>query len=133
MAGTVGCFKLLKTDSGDITLLESQPLLRFTGSGPCKERQESSHPHQVYLVKSGKGADVNVLVPDLGSDRIYRLSKESSGSWVVTETISFAAYPGGGPRHVIVDGMPILISARLMLTCPMKTISYSRCSSCRVK
>lgn len=114
MGGTVGCFKLLRTTSGEITLVESQSPLKFSGSGPCKERQESSHPHQVYLVsdpshRGDQNATKEVLVPDLGSDQIHRLSKDSSGKWAVVDSILFSKYPGGGPRHVIVKGTICMI------------------------
>lgn len=73
--------------------------LAFPGVGPDADRQEASHPHQVAPHPSGK----ELLIPDLGSDKIWRLEKEEeSGSWKVAGEI--AAKPGYGPRHLVVKG-----------------------------
>ncbi|KAF8641444.1 hypothetical protein AX16_009957 [Volvariella volvacea WC 439] len=68
------------------------------GTGPNKERQERSHPHQVYLAHEGE-ADQELLVPDLGADKVFRLKKTADGKWSVSGHIQYPA--GGGPRHVI--------------------------------
>ncbi|KAF8317657.1 putative isomerase YbhE [Clavulina sp. PMI_390] len=70
-----------------------QPPLNFTGSGPNKSRQESSHPHQVII----HGEEL--LIPDLGADKLLRL-KQVDGKWEVAGAVSFEA--GTGPRHIVV-------------------------------
>ncbi|KDQ15453.1 hypothetical protein BOTBODRAFT_131276 [Botryobasidium botryosum FD-172 SS1] len=70
----------------------------FTGSGPNKDRQTSSHPHEVI---EGSG---ELFVPDLGSDKVWRLVKDgSTNNYRNVGSIQQAA--GSGPRHgVVKDG-----------------------------
>jgi len=68
-------------------------VLTYTGSGPNKERQEASHPHQV-IIHPDRG---ELLVPDLGSDKLRRLAKVDN-TWVPKGELSYPS--GGGPRHV---------------------------------
>ncbi|KDQ56245.1 hypothetical protein JAAARDRAFT_59153 [Jaapia argillacea MUCL 33604] len=66
----------------------------LTGSGPNPERQKVPHPHQIIIHPERE----ELLVPDLGSDKVLRYFKTDSGIW---ETKGFVEYqPGGGPRHV---------------------------------
>ncbi|CAL1711668.1 unnamed protein product [Somion occarium] len=69
-------------------------ILRFTGSGPDRERQEASHPHQVILHPDRD----ELLVPDLGSDKTRRLARAQGGSWEVRGELQYT--PGSGPRHI---------------------------------
>lgn len=69
-------------------------IAKFSGTGPSKERQEASHPHQIALHPDRE----EVLIPDLGVDKTYRLTKDEAGTWVVKGAITYA--PGSGPRHV---------------------------------
>ncbi len=69
--------------------------VKFEGTGPQLDRQESSHPHEAYL------NDDELLIPDLGADKTFRLSKGVNG-WEVKGFIGNP--PGGGPRHVLVYG-----------------------------
>ena len=68
--------------------------LEFTGTGPDKERQEASHPHQVIRHPDRE----EVLVPDLGADKVWRLTKNEKGIWSNAGSVNIKA--GGGPRHV---------------------------------
>ncbi|GJE98198.1 lactonase [Phanerochaete sordida] len=68
--------------------------LSFSGTGPDKERQEASHPHQVIVHPDHK----ELLIPDLGADKTWRLAKDSSGKWTVKGHLQYKA--GSGPRHV---------------------------------
>ncbi|KAH9851144.1 putative isomerase YbhE [Lenzites betulinus] len=72
----------------------SRSTLQFDGTGPNKDRQESSHPHQVIPHPTRD----ELLVPDLGSDKTRRLVRETSGEWVEQGTVPYKA--GSGPRHV---------------------------------
>ncbi|KDQ28439.1 hypothetical protein PLEOSDRAFT_167761 [Pleurotus ostreatus PC15] len=75
-------------------LAKSSKTVSFTGSGPNADRQEAPHAHQVYL-----HPDTNeLLVPDLGSDKVWRFTKGDDGSWSIRDHISYKA--GDGPRHV---------------------------------
>ncbi|KAF8602594.1 putative isomerase YbhE [Ceratobasidium sp. AG-I] len=71
------------------------PGITFNGTGP-QPRQTSSHPHQVVEYGS------EVLVPDLGADKIWRLTKSSSGALQNSGYIQQPA--GSGPRHIAIDG-----------------------------
>lgn len=77
---------------------------RFTGSGPDPDRQSVPHAHQVVPFGS------EILVVDLGTDRIHRLALDSSGRF------SESGHPipvpaGSGPRHLVVDSTDRLIVA----------------------
>ncbi|KAG7441050.1 3-carboxy-cis,cis-mucoante lactonizing enzyme [Guyanagaster necrorhizus] len=75
-------------------LKQTPTTITLTGSGPNKDRQRSAHPHQVYL-----NAEYDeVLVPDLGGDRVYRFKQNAEGSWMAQSHITYE--PGEGPRHV---------------------------------
>ncbi|MBQ3373852.1 MAG: lactonase family protein [Anaerolineaceae bacterium] len=66
-------------------------VIAFTGSGPDKKRQLSSHPHCIVPTPDGKYLCVN----DLGTDRIYVMSPE-------LELIFVCQLPSGcGPRHLV--------------------------------
>ena len=67
----------------------------FEGSGPNVKRQESSHPHSVYLSPEERLA----IVSDLGADRLYMLSIEQKSKTVKFE-FEWKATPGCGPRHI---------------------------------
>jgi len=72
-------------------------LITLTGSGPNQERQKSPHCHEVFLYN-----DSEIIVPDLGGDRVYRLRKDE-GAWKIDSHINMES--GGGPRHVAIhDG-----------------------------
>lgn len=67
----------------------------FEGSGPNTERQESSHPHSVYLSPDEHLA----IVSDLGADKMHILSIEREREQVKLE-FEWNAVPGSGPRHL---------------------------------
>ncbi|CCM01018.1 uncharacterized protein FIBRA_03066 [Fibroporia radiculosa] len=72
----------------------------FSGTGPNKERQESSHLHQIFLHPNR----VELLIPDLGADLTRRFTRDSDGKWIPNGHVSYKA--GSGPRHVVVhDGI----------------------------
>jgi len=72
------------------------PLLKFPfiGPGPNASRQECSHPHEVF-----QRSATEVLIPDLGADKIWRLSPSAeTGEWTISGDV--ACEPGSGPRHI---------------------------------
>ncbi|KAG8774351.1 hypothetical protein FRC12_002033 [Ceratobasidium sp. 428] len=73
--------------------LSSKNPILFSGSGPNSARQSSPHPHQIFPTSS-----TELLVPDLGSDRVVRLEKNREGEWA--EIGDVKAGSGEGPRHV---------------------------------
>lgn len=70
-------------------------LLQFSGSGPHKERQESSHAHFFMLDQSGAYG----FACDLGADRLmaFRLSPNQDAP--LTPLPPYSARSGSGPRH----------------------------------
>ncbi|KAG7091585.1 hypothetical protein E1B28_010606 [Marasmius oreades] len=79
-------------------------VLQLTGDGPHPTRQTSSHPHQVVLEPS----DGEVFVPDLGSDKTWRLARNQDGVYRLSENF-IPSYPGSGPRHAAFYGDHIYI------------------------
>jgi len=75
--------------------------IQFSGAGPNLDRQEASHPHEVYSHND------ELLVPDLGADKTWRLVRGSAG-WEVGGAIEYPA--GVGPRHILIHGIPIFLA-----------------------
>ncbi|KAF8602593.1 putative isomerase YbhE [Ceratobasidium sp. AG-I] len=89
------------------------PGITFNGSGP-QPRQTHARPHQVIEYGS------ELLVPDLGADKIWRLSKSSSGGLQNNGYIQQPA--GSGPRHVITDGTTLYTLHELSNTLTQQVI-----------
>lgn len=72
--------------------------VQFEGTGPNSSRQECSHPHDIVFHGD------ELLVPDLGADKTWRLQRGAGGKWEVKGHVEYE--PGSGPRHVLVhDGV----------------------------
>lgn len=87
--GSVATFRI---DDGAIG--ERIDFAQHTGSGPNPIRQKSAHAHQTYLA-----TDRDMLVPDLGSDRLYWYRIDAAGAFVDEPGVTQLA-AGAGPRHV---------------------------------
>ena len=84
-----GTVALLK-DTEDTTPVQDR-MIAFSGSGPNRFRQLSSHPHCVVPTPDG----LYFCVCDLGTDQIYTITPE-------LDFVSACALPGGcGPRHLV--------------------------------
>jgi 6-phosphogluconolactonase len=81
-------------------------LVAFSGSGPDPERQQGPHAHQV--VWDGE----EVLVADLGSDRLHRLQVAADGR-LSEAGPAVRLPPGSGPRHLVV------VRDRLVVACEL--------------
>ena len=105
-SGTVETFAL--DDEGRL----QGPVGRYALSGPTgpdAQRQDRSHAHQVV---PDPGRPGELLVCDLGTDRVHRLRLGADGD------LSMAAAPillpaGTGPRHLVVDEDVLLVVAEL--------------------
>ncbi|KAG1731819.1 Lactonase, 7-bladed beta-propeller-domain-containing protein [Suillus paluster] len=73
----------------------------FEHVGTDKARQSSSHPHQTIFNPLNEEEN-ELLVPDLGADKVWRLTKRSDGKWAICGHVDIEA--GGGPRHVVARG-----------------------------
>lgn len=83
--------------NGNGKLLKVVQQISLQGHG-ITERQTKAHPHQVLFDWEGK----HVLVPDLGSDRVWSFSyDENSGRLTLGSSLAFI--PGSGPRHIIIN------------------------------
>lgn len=74
-------------------------IVQLSGSGPNTGRQQSSHAHQAILHPDR----CEMLVPDLGADKVWRFSKNDTGKWEIRGFVQYE--PGSGPRHVAFFGI----------------------------
>ena len=90
-AGSVAAFPVAE----DGSVAERTALIKHSGSGPDKTRQEGPHPHSVFVSPDNRF----LLVPDLGIDRVvvYEINHASA---TLKEHGFGTAVPGGGPRHL---------------------------------
>ncbi|MGI3780161.1 MAG: lactonase family protein, partial [Janthinobacterium lividum] len=105
-SGTVESFAL--DDGGRVT----GPLGRFVSSaplGPDPARQDGPHAHQVVLDPRRPG---EVLVCDLGTDRIHRLRLHEDGR-LAEAAPALVLPPGFGPRHLVVAGDTLVVVGEL--------------------
>jgi 6-phosphogluconolactonase len=80
----------------DGTVGERSSLVRHSGSGPNRDRQESAHPHSVNVDPSGRFA----VVADLGLDRLYVYRLDPAAATLSPNSPAFCQMaPGSGPRH----------------------------------
>ncbi|CAN5192437.1 lactonase family protein [soil metagenome] len=72
--------------------------IQHEGSSINKERQENPHVHAVVLSPD----DQYLLVPDLGTDKVYQYRVNASQQQVLkpADPPFLAVNPGGGPRHL---------------------------------
>ena len=63
-------------------------------SGLHTKRQDGPHAHQTYLAANG-----DLIVPDLGNDRLYRYRLDACGAFEGVPAVTQLA-AGVGPRHV---------------------------------
>ncbi|ACQ81218.1 NHL repeat containing protein [Beutenbergia cavernae DSM 12333] len=75
------------------------------GAGVVVDRQEAPHPHFALVVD-----DENVLVSDLGRDRLLRLRWRDG---TLEQAGSCATPPGSGPRHLAIYDEVVVASAEL--------------------
>ncbi|KAK6353980.1 hypothetical protein TWF730_008400 [Orbilia blumenaviensis] len=79
-------------DAGDISQARDTFTYSLGNPGPNKERQDSSHPHQVIVDPTGHYA----IAPDLGADllRLYNINGTN-----LSELQTIPVTSGSGPRH----------------------------------
>ena len=97
----------------DGSIGERTQVIKHSGSGPDKDRQEGPHPHF-----AGASPDNRfLLVPDLGADQvvIYRIDHETAT--LATHGVA-KQVPGSGPRHLKFshDGTKIYLINELSMT-----------------
>jgi 6-phosphogluconolactonase len=89
--GSVAAFPI----AADGSIGERTALIKHSGSGPDKSRQEGPHPHSAFVSRDNRF----LLVPDLGTDKIviYEIDHATA---TLKEHGFGTAVPGGGPRHL---------------------------------
>jgi 6-phosphogluconolactonase len=106
-SGSVSSFAI----GDDGTLSGPLDVLRFTGTGPDPDRQEGPHAHQVLVTGRGPAGD-ELLVCDLGTDRIHRLGLDDAGRFHrAGGPIELPA--GTGPRHAVIVADLLLVACEL--------------------
>jgi 6-phosphogluconolactonase len=83
--------------AGDGAVQPHCQLLRLHGSGPDAERQEGPHAHQVSFDSGG----ADLIVADLGSDRLWRYRSNQGGDFTPVGTVRLPA--GSGTRQLLLD------------------------------
>jgi 6-phosphogluconolactonase len=84
--------------------------IEFVGSGPNRDRQEASHPHQA-VVDTARG---RLLVPDLGVDRIRVLGlADLPASLDHRDADDIVIHSGAGPRHLVIAGDLAIVANEL--------------------
>lgn len=71
-------------------------LIKHSGTGPNKNRQERPHAHGVYFDSAMK----RLFVPDLGVDKVFVFPFDEATSKLGEELPPLNTSPGAGPRHM---------------------------------
>ncbi|KAL4764894.1 Lactonase, 7-bladed beta-propeller-domain-containing protein [Aspergillus foveolatus] len=86
----------LLRDGAHMEILPDFPYT-FGGHGPNKDRQRQCHVHQVLEDRQGR-----LYAPDLGSDRVWILSRRKNETKPELELCGWLQCPPGtGPRHAV--------------------------------
>ena len=107
-SGTVESFAL--DDAGRLTGPTGRYVSR-AALGPDTGRQEGPHAHQVVLDPGRPG---EVLVCDLGTDRVHRLRLDPGGG-LAEAAPALVLPPGFGPRHLVVTDATLVVAGELAL------------------
>jgi 6-phosphogluconolactonase len=92
-----GTVAVLPLDINNGTVRSYSGFDQQTGSSVDPDRQTSAHAHCIRLDKKEEYA----LSADLGSDQIYHYKFSSTNGSLTRTSITKAAKPGDGPRHLI--------------------------------
>lgn len=99
----------------DGSLAEASQVIDHHGSGPETARQEGPHPHMVLCDPGADPERGDVLVCDLGTDRVYRYRLDVTAGRL-TEMEQITMPPGTGPRHLAVRGRYAYVVGELAST-----------------
>ncbi len=80
----------------DATVGARSCIVRQSGYGPNRDRQESAHPHSINVDPRDRFA----IVADLGQDRVFVYKFDAASGTLTPNNPAFAPVPpGAGPRH----------------------------------
>lgn len=85
-------------DTDGSFLKDDAQVMQHEGSSVNKERQEKPHVHAAMVSPD----DRYLLVPDLGTDRVYQYQVDVSRKEILeaVDPPYLSVKPGGGPRHI---------------------------------
>jgi 6-phosphogluconolactonase len=93
-SGTITAYPLKPNGSIGASTFFSE----LKGGGPDKERQDMAHAHEMLLSPDNRF----VIVPDLGSDKLWVYSIDPSSAKLTPAAKPFTSVPAGyGPRHIM--------------------------------
>lgn len=116
--GTIAVFER----KPDGSLSDAVQVVKHTGTGPDKNRQEAAHVHMVYFSPDGK----YVFANDLGTDKIFMYTYNPNGkakTLVLKETFSVKA--GSGPRHLVFNPNGTFVHVLQELDGTLTTLDYT--------
>lgn len=112
-AGPCGSIVCLRRDRSTGSLLpETRQVVQLPPCsrqypGPVVQRQQTSHAHMVLLLRPSPPRAI--LVPDLGSDVVWRI-EYSPQSGLGRASLACECAPGSGPRHAVLHPVqPVLL------------------------
>lgn len=84
--------------NADGSFTDNVQIIQHEGNSVVKDRQEKPHVHAAVL----SPGDQYLMVPDLGTDKVYQYRVDVTRPQVLTPAASpfTAVKPGGGPRHL---------------------------------
>ena len=98
--------------SPDGAIGDAVDVVNFVGNGSDSGRQSRPHAHMVVVDCAGRGQRDQVLVVDLGMDRVYRYELVTSTGRL--RRVGEVALPAGsGPRHLVVAGSYAYVAGEL--------------------
>ena len=116
---TGGTFAVLPVGV-DGRLGPAQTVLRNTGSGPNRARQDGPHAHMVLFDTTGRF----LLGADLGIDRVLVYRFDPASGAVSAAPGAFEVPPGSGPRHLAFHPHDPLLFAINELTSTVSTFIW---------
>jgi 6-phosphogluconolactonase len=90
-----GSLSTIKLDESGVPTAPAS-LVKHSGEGPSKPRQEGPHPHGVYFDKTNQF----LYVPDLGLDQVFVYPFDAATSKLGEPLPPLITAPGAGPRHM---------------------------------
>lgn len=115
--GSLSVFPIL----GDYCLGHASCVLRHSGEGVNRERQEGPHPHQMLLSPDGK----YVYVPDLGLDCLAGYRGDWEKGWLLPdEQLTIPGIKGQGIRHGVFDRKGRHLYVMTEMACQVNVYEY---------
>ncbi|MFP9114529.1 lactonase family protein [Flavobacterium sp. RHBU_3] len=116
--GTIGVFER----KADGSLNDAKQVIKHSGTGPDKSRQEGPHVHMVYFSPDNK----YVFANDLGTDKLYMYSyNPNGGAKTLVFKDAFTLKAGSGPRHLVFNPNGTFVHVLQELDGTLTTLDYT--------